>query len=289
MSAEQRTVPAYFGAQAVAGNVGKTKSHGVEVELRFKRQTGFGMMYWTNFSGGYVIDEVVYKEDPELKPDYQKQAGFQIGQTRTQVTAGFMNNWNEIYTSVPYENNEFVQPGDFYIVDYNADGIINDFDVVPFGYPSRPQYNFNLSGGLEWKGFSATIQFYGVTNVSRRISMGPFSGQQALVRNFHLEESWTPETAETATYPNLRFQNPMPRGDYPIKNASYIRLKTAEIAYNMQFDFLKRLGISRMKVFINGNNLFLWTKMVEDREGGSYDNQNYPMVKRFNFGANLTF
>jgi hypothetical protein len=104
-----------------------------------------------------------------------------------------------------------------------------------------------------------------------------------------MEDSWTPETAETATYPSLRYMNGSPKGNYNVKNASYVRLKTAELAYNMQFDFLKQIGISTMRVFFNVNNLILWTKMIEDREGGSYDNRNYPMVKRFNFGANLSF
>jgi len=290
MSSEQRNIPIWFGAPPVAGNIGKTKSHGYEVELRFKRQTGFGMMYWTNASYGYVKDEVEYKEDPELKPAYQKDAGFQVGQTHSQLTGGFMNNWDDIYTSTQGENNTYLQPGDFYIVDFNADGIINSFDDAPYAFPNnRPQSNYNLSAGLEWKGISVMIQFYGVHNVSRSMSMNPFSGGMTSAQPFHMEDSWTPETAETATYPRLRYQNSSPKGFYNIKNASYIRFKTAELAYNMKFDFMRRMGISKMRIFANGNNLYLWTKMLEDREGGSYSNRNYPMVKRFNFGADLVF
>ncbi|MEX2371051.1 MAG: TonB-dependent receptor [Bacteroidales bacterium] len=289
MSAAQRTVPVWFGAEPVAGNIGITKSYGWEVEVRFKRQTPFGLRYFMTGSYGFVKDEVVYKEDPELAPDYQKEAGFQIGQTRSQLTAGTMQNWDDIYTSTLGENPVYGIPGDYHIVDYNADGIINSFDRVPYGFPSRPQYNYNITGGIEYQGFSATAQFYGVHNVSRNISLGEFSGGMALARPFHLEDSWTPETAETSTYPVLRYQSPSPIGYYNIKNASYLRLKTVELAYSLNASFLKRLGISRLRIFMNGNNLFIWTKMLEDREGGSYDDRNYPMVKRYNFGANITF
>ena len=111
----------------------------------------------------------------------------------------------------------------------------------------------------------------------------------SVVRPFHQTDSWTPERAETATYPVLRYDQGSPKGNYNIKNASYLRLKTAEVGYNLNADFLKNLGISRFRIFMNGNNLFLWSKMLEDREGGSYDDRNYPMVKRYNFGAQLTF
>ncbi len=289
MSANQRTIPVWFGAPPVAGNIGITESHGWEVELRFKNQTSFGLRYWLNGSYGYVKDKVVYKEDPELAPDYQKDAEFQIGQTRSQLTAGFMHSWDDIYTSTLGENPSFRIPGDFHIVDYNADGIINSYDNVPYGFPSRPQYNYNVSAGLQYRGFSASVQFYGVHNVSRRINLNEFGGGMSLVRPFHMSDSWTPETSETATYPVLRYDTGSPKGTYHIKNASYLRLKTAEIAYNMKAGFLKKVGISRLRIFLNGNNLFLWSKMLEDREGGSYDDRNYPMVKRYNFGANITF
>jgi hypothetical protein len=200
-----------------------------------------------------------------------------------------MHNWDDVYTSALGENPSFTIPGDFYIVDYNADGIINSFDRVPYGYPSRPQYNYNISGGLEFKGFNLSVQFYGVHNVSRSISLNAFSGGMTVARPFHQTDAWTPERAETATYPVLRYDQGSPKGNYNIKNASYLRLKTAELGYSLNADFLTRLGISRFRIFLNGNNLFLWSKMLEDREGGSYDDRNYPMVKRYNFGANITF
>ncbi|MCF8378477.1 MAG: TonB-dependent receptor [Bacteroidales bacterium] len=290
MSGEQRTIPPWFGAAPVAANLGSTKSHGWEVEMRFKRQaSSSGLRYWFNGSYGFVVDEVIYREDPELMLDYQKDAGYQIGQTTTQLTAGFMHTWDDIYTSTLGESNTFRIPGDYSIVDFNSDGVTNSYDNVPYAFPSRPQYNYNLSAGIEFKGFSASVQFYGVRNVSRNISLSAFSGGMSVARPFHMEEGWTPETWETATYPVLRYDMGSPSGYYNIKNASYLRLKNAELAYNLNAKFLSRIAVSRLRIFINGNNLFIWSKMLEDREGGSYDEHNYPMLKRYNFGVNITF
>ncbi len=66
-------------------------------------------MYWTNASFGYVKDHIVYKEDPQGLPDYQKEAGFQIGQTRSQLTNEFMNNWNDLLRPILYINSEKLQ------------------------------------------------------------------------------------------------------------------------------------------------------------------------------------
>jgi TonB-linked SusC/RagA family outer membrane protein len=289
MSAAQRNIPAWFGANPVAGNIGSTESSGWEAELRLTQQTSKDLTYWFVGSYSHVKDKVLYREDPELTPDYMKNAGFPIGQTRTQLIAGWMHNWDDIYTSTLGENNAFVVPGEYHLIDYNADGIVNSFDRVPYGFPGRPQFSFNFSTGLEYKGIRASLQFYGVHNSSVSIVLNEFAGDMALARPFHMTDSWTPQTAHTATYPALRIGGSgTGKGEYWINDGSYIRLKTAELSYDLEGRFIDRFGMNKMRIFVNGNNLWLWSKMLEDKEGGDLDRE-YPMVKRYNFGVNITF
>jgi hypothetical protein len=49
------------------------------------------------------------------------------------------------------------------------------------------------------------------------------------------------------------------------------------------------MKISGLRLFVNGNNLLLWTKLPEDREGASNDVENYPLTKSVNFGATIDF
>ena len=90
-----------------------------------------------------------------------------------------MLSWDEIYNRVGASNNSNLLPGDFAQIDYNSDGIIDSNDQIPYGYPSRPQYEYSPSAGISWKNLSANVRFYGVYNVAGSIVVyrSAFSGQ----------------------------------------------------------------------------------------------------------------
>ena len=70
MSAGQRRISDYFGAQPVSANIGETKSHGYELTLNLQNQFK-DLHYWGNISYTYAKDEVIYMEDPALLAGYQ--------------------------------------------------------------------------------------------------------------------------------------------------------------------------------------------------------------------------
>ena len=72
-------------------------------------------------------------------------------------------------------------------------------------------------------------------------------------------------------------------------DGSYLRLKYAELAYTFSGqEWMKKVGLSSMRVFVNGNNLFLWTDMPDDRESNTGGGSAYPTARRFNIGLKLT-
>ena len=78
-----------------------------------------------------------------------------------------------------------------------------------------------------------------------------------------------------------------------LQDASYIRLKNAEIAYTWTKGWIHRLGLSTLKLYLNGNNLWMWSRMPDDRESnyastGNASQGAYPTMKRFNFGIRFT-
>jgi hypothetical protein len=90
--------------------------------------------------------------------------------------------------------------------------------------------------------------------------------------------------------PMPRYASQMPYyGTSYLYDGSYIRLKTAEIAYTFKTSQLNRIGLSALRVYVNGNNLLLWTKMPDDREVDNGVSTAYPTVRRINFGCNITF
>jgi TonB-linked SusC/RagA family outer membrane protein len=287
LEGDERAILSYFGGTPAISNIGEVEVKGYEFELRINKILPNKVRLWANFSMSHARDEIISGDDPLLKDDYLKKEGKQIDQTYSGISNGYYNTWDELYGSTEvntYDDEKL--PGNLNIIDYNGDGIINTYDNVPYGYPERPQNTYNATVGFEWRGISAFIQFYGVNNANRYVSLQSFSGH--LNRVYDLGTFWTPENTDA--------DGPMPRwnthNDYMgttfLYDGSYVRLKNAEISYEFGEKFFTKIGISALRVYVNGNNLLLWTKMPDDREVNEDASTAYPTVRRVNFGLNLT-
>jgi hypothetical protein len=186
-------------------------------------------------------------------------------------------------------------PGDFRQIDFNADGIIDQNDVVPYRYTGIPQYTNSLNLGLNYKGFNAGILFYGVWNVNFKTNHVEFNETYTVISDYIANSAWNPEAGNTAgaTYSGLRLYTSSNKGDYMLEDASYVRIKSAELGYSFSKNALKRLNISRANVFVRGYNLALWSKMREDRESqsGGLSNRtlSYPLLRTYTFGLAIGF
>lgn len=294
LAGSSRNIPPYFGATPPSANLGHVKSSGHEIELKFdNRRISRGFHYWASLALTHTENEVLDRDDPELLESYMQAKGYPIGQSRSHIRAGFYNNWDEVYGSVPTEVNDLDKlPGFYNTLDFNADGIITGQDNVPFGYPVVPQNSLSISLGGDYKGFSAMVQLYGVNNASRLVRLKNFDEKMNVVFD-HVHDYWSKDNQDATSFLPRWQTQAQNIGDYYLYDASYIRLKTVEVAYTFQDKWVENVGLSTFRLFVNGNNLFLWTKLPDDREanfGGGSDMQGaYPTVKRINFGIDLTF
>lgn len=284
---EDRAVPSYFGATPPTANLGKVHTQGYEVEIRFKKILPNKMRLWAETNFTHAENTIIERDDPALYEDYRKQAGYSINQTRAYVDAGFINTYDELYGSPVHETNDrFKIPGDYYVIDFNGDGIIDNNDQVPWGYADAPQNTYNVTMGFEWKGLSAFVQFYGVNNVTRWVGLSSFGSQLNTV--YDMGTWWSMETPDAdVTVPRWLSQPSYNDGTQYLFDASYIRLKNAEIAYTLTGGWVSKAGMSGLKIFLNGNNLLVWSKMPDDRESnfaGSGNQGAYPMMRRYNLG-----
>jgi len=291
LAGNSRAVPSYFGGTPAMANLGKVRVKGYELELRVNKTLPNGVHLWGNFNMSHAKDRVIEADDPLLKDNYLKTEGKQIGQTRSMISDGYYNTWDQVYSSTRLNTYDAEKlPGNLYIVDFNGDGVIDSYDNVPYGYPERPQNTYSAKIGVDWKGFSAFVQFYGVNNANRYLSLADFSG--------HIDRAYNNGTVWTKDNPNANI--PMPRWDSHMAytgttylyDGSYVRLKNAEIAYTFRSNissWLARIGANSLRVYLNGDNLLLWTKMPDDREVNMGASTAYPTVRRINLGLNLTF
>ena len=145
--------------------------------------------------------------------------------------------------------------------------------------------------------------FQGATNVSLQYSRYYTRGfgEDFSAPRYLLDESWTWEryvNGETINYPHLSEGDVTNKHNYQnstfwTRDASYIRLKNLEIGYTFSGRLLKAARISSARIFVNGNNLFTWSRMLPgiDPETGqqSTNQEAYPVTKTYNIGFTIKF
>jgi TonB-linked SusC/RagA family outer membrane protein len=288
-----RSVPSYYGAAKTPDiNKGKIKNSGFELELRFNKVLKNGMRFWANANYTFARNVIKLKDDPALIPSYRKADGYAHGQFHSYIDNGFIVTYDQLYSAPAHQSNDSqVIIGDHYIVDFNGDGVVDvTNDQAPFGYTGNPEHTYNATIGWEWKGFSMFAQLYGVTGVTRDVTLTSFPDQ--LLTVYDTGAWWNPASGSgDVVVPRLYTQaTGGNNGTQFIFDGSYFRLKNVEVAYTWTKGWIKKLGFTSLKIYLNGNNLFLITKMPDDREsnyGWSGSGGAYPTVRRYNFGFKL--
>lgn len=290
-----RNIPPFFGATAPSANLGRVKSSGFEIELGVNRMIGADLFLWGKLTLNHNQNTVIARDDAPLQYAYLKYQGFQIGQSRSQIRTGFYNNWDEVFASVPTETNDNTKlPGYYNLLDFNGDGIIKSKeDTPPIGYSEIPQNTGSITLGADYKGLSLMVQFIGANNASRWVAFNNFLDYTDIVYG-HVRDYWTKENPNASSFlPRWRTAGEN-IGDYYLYDASFVRLQTVELSYTMKnMSFLKKAGCDNLRIFLNGNNLFFWSDLPDDRTttyaSGSASQGSYPTLKRINLGINLTF
>jgi len=296
-SERAKNLPPLFGKPVPPANVGEAKSHGAEIEGTYRNNIK-AFEYWIGGFWSVARSEVIYKETPPLVEEHQRPEGKPIGFTKAGISNGFIESWDDFYSSTPHADiskTGVLLPGDIYMVDYNSDGKYNPSDDnAPYGYPTYPQNNYGLNAGANYKGIELSIRFLGAYNTTRHIGDDIFYNDNLFVPTYLLEDTWTPEyNNENPTYPALVMEYErneyMPSDPYTEWDASFFRLQSAQIAYSLPKRWTEPLRIQNLKVYVNGRNLFLWTKMPNDGVGLAGDGKNYPTKKQLNLGLNIQF
>lgn len=293
----QRAVPEWFGASPPSLNRGEVEVRGYEIVLGTNYTFSSGLNLFGNFNLNQAKDIVIDREDPEFRPFYQNQAGYAIGQPTSPIPGEILASLDDLYSSTPRVNGqEAIRTGYYNLIDYDGDGEYNgNFDDVPFGFPVRPQRNWSATVGAKYKGLKLSVQFYGTQNTNRNYTTRTFTNQ---TDTFFAHELgfWTKDNPNgVRTQPTFFADQGASDPRRNFWDGSLTRLRAIALNYTVPKKICENLGVKSLSVFANGNNLFLWTDLPDDREFNSSltdDSQfrgDYPNLARFNFGFNLDF
>ncbi len=291
--------PEWVGVTMAAGNLGKTKNQGFELELRHSNNIGKDFRYNVGFSFSHAKNEILEMDEPDLKTDYRRQAGNAIGQFYGLLCEGFITQADIDAGNMPVSTYGTAQVGDLKYKDMNGDGFIDDRDQTFIGYSNIPQNTYSLSLGCEWKGISFSMMFQGVDHVSRYYdaeTMYAFVGG-GKVKEHHLGR-WNPTLSEgenlsNATYPLLHYDangnHNQQVNSFFLKNGAFLRLKNIEIGYNLPSKWIKHAAMSECRIFLNANNLITWDHLDDLVDPESSGSNKYPIMKTVNVGVNVRF
>ena len=312
---QRNTVSASTGfRQAPWQNFGKVTNKGVDLSLNGRKEFGDFMV---GLRGTFTFARNKITEFDEVKQPYSwmNVTGTSLNIPNIYIAEGLYTE-NDFDVSVVNGANVYTLkdglavsrlcpnnlPGEIQYKDLNGDGKIDQFDQTRnAAMPTVPEIVYGLGFNVEYKNFYLNGFFQGAGNVSTVLGGSnpegffPFTYgvEESSVRKEGLNRWTVANPSQDVMYPRQRsvtyFHNTV-ASTWWLRDASYIRLKNVEIGYNVDKSLLKKLGLTTGRLYIMGNNLYVWDKikMWDPEIGNANAGMNYPLPRTITFGLELT-
>lgn len=207
------------------------------------------------------------------------------------VTDGFYKDQDDIDSS-PTSTFGEVKPGDLKYVDQNGDGVIDDKDEVylgeRYGWQGSP-FTMGLNVTLKWKDFTFFLAGAGYFGASAMKSSNYYwvygDGKYSEV----VRGRWTPETAETATYPRLTSQSNthnFRNSDFWMYSTNRFNLSKVQLTYDLPRSLFRGTVINNLSVYAYATNLLTISK---ERETLELTTGAAPQNRFYNIGFKIGF
>ncbi|WP_318345506.1 SusC/RagA family TonB-linked outer membrane protein [Flagellimonas baculiformis] len=303
-------LPGYVGATgSPAGNVADMENKGVDLGLSYNRSFGdFRFSLSGNMST--VHNEVTFLGEgveflsggttvqASTFPITRTQVGQPVNSFYGFVTDGIFQNQAEIDAYVNSEGapmQPVAKPGDFRWKDVNGDGSITDDDRDFLG-SSIPKVTFGINLNVNYKNFDLLVFAQGaagnkIFQALRRLDIGSANFQTSALGRWSGEGSSNSFPRLTTNDTNKNFTNP---SDFYLEDGDYLRFKTIQFGYTLPQEVLGKVGISKIRLYVTGENLVTFTKYTgfDPEIGGNVfgiDRGYYPQARSGMLGINLQF
>lgn len=303
----RNTVPSILGNfQSVMpkANFGEVFNHGFELDIFYNKKVNKDWSYSIRGMFNFARNKIIFKDELNLGDDYYcpyRGQGYSMGQN-----FGYLIDWDspghgyflskEEIADYPEYSGIKPRVGDFVYKDMNDDDVIDEKDYAPIGKPSLPEFNYSLTLGFSYKGLDFSALLYGIGNSYNNYkgAMG-IDETKSVFQNHHLN-AWSQERYEQGkeiSYPALTTSGSSSLGhnDYFIRNRAFLRLKNLEIGYVLPKKLTKKIGISKLRFYANGQNLLTFDNLPFESVDPEQKTTSsvLPVLKVINFGANINF
>jgi TonB-linked SusC/RagA family outer membrane protein len=290
-------------------NIGDMQNTGIDLSLNYRGKVNNDLSYTVGANLGVYKNKIINIPGSAgfFETAYTHSSGPQIRNAIGQpVSAFFGYKIAGIFQSAAevasYAKMVDAAPGRFKYEDINKDGKISDDDRTFFGNPN-PDFTLGINLNVAYKRFDISTNLYGsfgneILNETRYFQdfLPSFQNSKSIPL---LTESWLP-TRPSTKWPivenNSYFSTNGVINDFYVEDGTYMRVKQLSLGYTIDPATLKRYGIDKARVFVQGANLFTITNYsgLDPEVAGStssfgVDKGNYPPMKTFNVGISLTF
>jgi TonB-linked SusC/RagA family outer membrane protein len=286
------------GVTAPYENVGEMLNKGLEINLNYARGASgreeFGYRLGVNLT--YVDNEVTRFRGGK-SPDqlYLIREGYSYKELYGLKAIGIFKS-DEEADKYMYANGYSPKAGDIKYEDVNGDGKIGFEDKMALGN-TIPKFTYGFNLGFSYKGFDLSILMKGIAGVYAYTSNAwtqplGISGGTITKR---WKNAWTPDNTQT-DIPAIKVNNTWnnQESSFWVSDISFLKAENVQLGYSFPASLTSRLGLSKLYVYLNGQNLF--SVVNKDYEGfdperntfNSGDNF-YPIPRILSFGINVDF
>ena len=298
LATRNAAIPEYAGLTLPDENIGICSNIGTELTLGFAKQINKDWRVMASGNFTYNHSTIDFIDEPAETLPWQRRTGLSIGTNGDMYLMyeadGIFRTQEELDA---YPHLAETRVGDVRFKDINKDGVIDGDDKVRQDKPAVPRIMYGINLGASYKNWSLNMLWQGAAQVWQYTFM-----EAGTIGNFtkdFYENRWTEDNIN-AEYPRTynRDATVTGAGSYRntmwLDNASYLRLKSIELAYDFPKSWLKKTPLTAVRLSLSGYNLFTMTG-IKNIDPETQENSqgwaawNTPQSKVYNFGINVTF
>jgi TonB-linked SusC/RagA family outer membrane protein len=311
----RQSVPTYYGLSGgilPPVNLGEVNNRGIDVELRHNGKAG-KLGYNLTAIYSYAKNKILQWDEPPKRFPWLVRTGNQLGVEQLYTFDGFYTQaeadvaraeaikavtQSDLKRTVPVPTGVIPIAGMLKYKDLTGDGLIDLNDRAYQGFANIPNSTTSLGFGVNYKGFSANILFQGAWDYNLRLSSNAADIFRAAFQPIH-QNSWTPTTAETATYPVLM----QPIAPYSSADQAstfwsistwYVRFRSFDIGYDFGKNVAQKMKAESVRLFLNASNIYTWSNIrkryqIDPEAANASGATPYPQQRILNVGFNIVF
>ncbi|HTF21541.1 MAG TPA: TonB-dependent receptor [Chryseolinea sp.] len=307
-------LPVTTGFATITRNVGTMENKGLEISLTTENVGTTDFSWSTNFNIAMNRNKVLKLANPAPiygvgNPNFTNQTGVimegqPVGSFWGLVRLGTWGT-DEAAEAAKFGSNTYrgtgkqLLAGDIKYLDVNGDYQINDNDRMIIGNGNPKSYG-SFINNLQYKSFDLVLDIaYSYGNDVMNMTMHSGEDRTGLANSYvSVLNAWTPENqgGEIAAVRDSKAGYVSNVDTHWIEDGSFIRGRNVVLGYTLPSNAIERIHLSRARVYVSAQNIFLATKFSgNDPEVSTYTNPfaqgqtffDYPKPTTYMFGLSV--